>query len=125
MNFTDLFEEPSTTVSPVVPTTCDCGRQSSTAGELTMVALSSVSVLKYVWPQIVWAFDSFISFTVQKVIRRQRRERQEQRHSHPGEQALAGQVEELLRLLPRIRLLVKPPAAPGQQPSRPGTPAQR
>ena len=70
MNFTDLFEEaPSSTVPPVVPTTCDCGRQPSTAGELTMVALSSVSVLKYVWPQIVWAFDSLITFTVQKVMR--------------------------------------------------------
>ncbi len=100
MNFTDLFE--SSTVPPEVPTTCDCGRQSSTAGELTMVALSSVSVLKYVWPQIVWAFDSFISFTVQKVIRRQRRERQEQRHSHPGEQAL---MEELSRCCPGLDYL--------------------
>ena len=31
MNFTDLFEEaPSSTVPPVVPTTCDCTRQPST-----------------------------------------------------------------------------------------------
>ena len=88
----------------MVPTTCDCTRQSSTIGELTIVALSSVSVLKYIWPQIAWAWDSFISFSVQKVLMRLRREKREEERRHPEEQA--GGLEELMRLLPQLRGLV-------------------
>jgi hypothetical protein len=62
--------EASTFAPTVVPTTCDCTRQPSTAGELTIVALSAVSVLKYIWPQIAWAWDSLISLSVQKVLTR-------------------------------------------------------
>ena len=72
MNSSDFFEAvTSTSAPPVVPTnpTCDCsGRPNSTPGELTIVALSAVSVLKYIWPQIAWAWDSLISFSVKKSI---------------------------------------------------------
>jgi hypothetical protein len=74
MNSSDFFEAvTSTSAPPVVPTnpTCDCsGHSDSTPGGLIIVALSAVSVLKYIWPQIAWAWDSLISLSVQKVLTR-------------------------------------------------------
>ena len=87
------------------------------------MALSSVSVLKYIWPQIAWAWDSFISFSVQKVLMRLRREKREEERRHPEEQA--GGLEELMRLLPQLRGLVENQhrtSTPVQQTSRSATP---
>ena len=88
MNSSDFFEAVTSTTStpPVIPTdpTCDCsGHPDSTPGEFTIMALSAVSVLKYIWPQIAWGCDSLISFSVSKVLMRLRREKREEERRHP------------------------------------------
>jgi hypothetical protein len=85
-----------TTAAPTPPDPICPSRPDSTAGELKIMALLAVSVLKYIWPQIAWAWNVMISFSVNRELSRHRlANREEQRANHEEQM---GEMAELRRI---------------------------
>lgn len=76
MSSKDFFEGLCST-NPSAPTTqnrvCDCTRPDSTAGELTIIALSAISLVKCLWPQISWGWNALIRFSEGHFVRPRKR----------------------------------------------------